>query len=184
MKWNIYLHWLSGELLLPSSIQSLPASLGLVNDTRAQTFKRSIPFMSGDLIFKLPYKTGASIPGPIFQPTSTSFYPCYIMLEWCNPASHPRSPPHSRGSHPFIAICCSYHKYLYSWPVPDLLLEIQPTNQCCTVGSRLDQSCNATFLRPGKLFFHMLLLSFCPSFAWVKPLECLDCYKISGFCQL
>lgn len=35
MKWSIYLRWLSGELLLPSSIQSLHASLDPVNDIRA-----------------------------------------------------------------------------------------------------------------------------------------------------
>ena len=66
MKCNIHLHWRSEELLFPSSIQSLPASLDLVNDIRALIFKRSIRLMSGDLIFKLPYKADAANPVPHF----------------------------------------------------------------------------------------------------------------------
>lgn len=79
----MYLHCLSRELLLHSSIQSLQASLNLVNDIRALTFKRSIPFMSSNLIFKLPCEKSfiASNPVLISQLTSTSFYPYYILLE-------------------------------------------------------------------------------------------------------
>lgn len=43
---------LSGEQLRPPSAPS--PSLGLVNDIWLRAFKRSIPLMSGDLIFKLP----------------------------------------------------------------------------------------------------------------------------------
>lgn len=140
MKWNINLHWVSWELLLPSSIQPVPASLSLLNDIRAQSFKRSIPLMSGNLIFKLPSKTAAANPFPIFQPASTSFYPYYILLKWCNPASLPPSPSHSQVIHSFRANWSPYHKCLDSWPLLELLLDIWHTNKCCTAGSRLHQS--------------------------------------------
>lgn len=45
-----------GKCSQPQPFSLSPASLSLVNDIRSQSFKRSIPLMSGNLIFKLPYK--------------------------------------------------------------------------------------------------------------------------------
>lgn len=59
---------------------------------RLVAFKSSISLVSGDLIFKLPYKTHTANSVPVFQPPRTSFYPYYILWEWCNPASSSQEP--------------------------------------------------------------------------------------------